>query len=94
VGQLYLRRHGVEINNKNTVRSFVKFVAKRKKQRMALMPDEDFEGDFLEMQENNHGITNAASAALYSFDPRGDMKMTCETDQNALLMYVIATIDS
>jgi hypothetical protein len=30
VGQLYLRRHGVEINNKNTVRSFVKFVAKRK----------------------------------------------------------------
>jgi hypothetical protein len=31
---------------------------------MALMPDEDFEDDFLEMQENNHGITNA-SAALY-----------------------------
>jgi hypothetical protein len=30
-----------------------------------LMPDEDFEGDFLEMQENNHGITNAASAVLY-----------------------------
>jgi hypothetical protein len=29
------------------------------------MPDEDFEGDFLEMQENNHGITKAASAALY-----------------------------
>jgi hypothetical protein len=24
---------------------------------MALMPDEDFEGDFLEVQENNHGIT-------------------------------------
>jgi hypothetical protein len=64
VGQLYLRRHGVEINNKNTVRSFVKCVAKRK-ERMALMPDEDFEGDFLEMQENNHGITNAASAVLY-----------------------------
>jgi hypothetical protein len=33
VGQLYLRRHGVEINNKNTVRSFVKFVAKRKKRK-------------------------------------------------------------
>jgi homoserine acetyltransferase len=32
------------------------------KERMALMPDENFEGDFLEMQENNHGITNAASA--------------------------------
>jgi hypothetical protein len=32
-GQLYLRRHGVEINNKNTVRSFVKFVAKRKKRK-------------------------------------------------------------
>jgi hypothetical protein len=35
---------------------------KERKERMALMPDEDFEGDFLEMQENNHGITNAASA--------------------------------
>jgi hypothetical protein len=45
VRQLYLRRHGVEINNKNTVRSFVKFVAKRK----ALMLDENFEGDFLEI---------------------------------------------
>jgi hypothetical protein len=42
----------------------VKFVAKRKK-KMALMPDENFEGDFLKMQENNHGITNAASAVLY-----------------------------
>jgi hypothetical protein len=62
MGQLYLRSHGVEINNKNTVRSFVKIVAKRK---MALMPDEDFEGNFLEVQENNHEITNAASAVLY-----------------------------
>jgi hypothetical protein len=26
-GNLYLRRHGVVINNKNTVRSFVKIVA-------------------------------------------------------------------
>jgi hypothetical protein len=67
---------------------------KERKERMALMPDEDFEGDFLEMQENNHGITNAASAVLYWFDPRSDMKMTCETDQNALLTYVIATINS
>jgi hypothetical protein len=58
---------------------------KESKERMALMPDEDFEGDFIEMQENNHGITN---------DPRSDMKITCETDQNALLTYVIATIDS
>jgi hypothetical protein len=56
VGQLYLRRHGVEINNKNTARSSVKFVAKKRKERMALMPDEDFEGDFLEVQENTHGI--------------------------------------
>jgi hypothetical protein len=31
---------------------------------MALMSDETFEGDFLEMQENNHEITNAASAVL------------------------------
>jgi hypothetical protein len=38
---------------------------KKRKERMALMPDEDFERDFLEMQENNHGITNAASAVLY-----------------------------
>jgi hypothetical protein len=32
---------------------------------MALMPHEDFEGDFLEMHEKNHGISNAASAVLY-----------------------------
>jgi hypothetical protein len=33
----------------------VKTVAKRKKkERRALMADEDFEGDFLEVQENNH----------------------------------------
>jgi hypothetical protein len=38
---------------------------KERKERMALMPDENFEGDFLEMQENNHGITNVASAVLY-----------------------------
>jgi hypothetical protein len=38
---------------------------KERKERMALMPDEDFEGDLLEIQENNHGMTNAASAALY-----------------------------
>jgi hypothetical protein len=38
---------------------------KERKERMALMPDEDFEGDFIEMQENNNGITNAESAALY-----------------------------
>jgi hypothetical protein len=62
VGQLYLRRHGVEINNKNTVRSFVKIVAKK---RMGLIPDEDFEGDFLEVQENSQGIVNAASGVFY-----------------------------
>jgi hypothetical protein len=35
---------------------------KERKEKMALMSDENFEGDFLEMQENNHGITNAARA--------------------------------
>jgi hypothetical protein len=38
---------------------------KDRKERMALMPDEDFEGEFLEVQENTHGITNAASPVLY-----------------------------
>jgi hypothetical protein len=37
---------------------------KERKEKMALMPDEDFEGDFLEVQENSHGIINTASAAL------------------------------
>jgi hypothetical protein len=37
----------------------------KQENKMALMPDENFEGHFLEMQENNHGITNAASAVLY-----------------------------
>jgi hypothetical protein len=67
---------------------------KERKERMALRPDEDFEDDFLEMQENNRGITNAASAVLYCSDPSSDMKMTFETNQNALLTYVIVTIDS
>jgi hypothetical protein len=38
---------------------------KDRKERMALMPDEAFEGEFLEVQENTHGITNAASPVLY-----------------------------
>jgi hypothetical protein len=38
---------------------------KERKERMAFMPNENFEGDFLEIQENNHGITNVASAVLY-----------------------------
>jgi hypothetical protein len=38
---------------------------KERKERMSLMTDENFKGDFLEMQENNHGITNAASAVFY-----------------------------
>jgi hypothetical protein len=37
---------------------------------MALTPDEDFEGDFLEVEENIQGIANAASAVLNSFDPK------------------------
>jgi hypothetical protein len=39
-------------------------VAKRTK-RMALMPDDDFEGDFLEVEENIQGIVNATSANMY-----------------------------
>jgi hypothetical protein len=35
---------------------------KERKERMALMPDEAFEDDFLEVQENNHGISIATSA--------------------------------
>jgi hypothetical protein len=35
------------------------------KDRKERMPDEDFEGEFLEVQENTHGITNAASPVLY-----------------------------
>jgi hypothetical protein len=45
VRQLYLRRHGVEINNKNTVRSFEKIVGKRKKRKNSFNADEDFEGE-------------------------------------------------
>jgi hypothetical protein len=32
---------------------------------MGLIPDEDFEGDFLEVQENSQGIVNAASGVFY-----------------------------
>jgi hypothetical protein len=38
---------------------------KERKERMALMPDEYFEGVFLEVQGNSQGIANAASAVLY-----------------------------
>jgi hypothetical protein len=34
------------------------------KEKMALMADEDFEGDFFEVEENIQGIANAASAVL------------------------------
>jgi hypothetical protein len=37
----------------------------KEKKEWPLMPEEDFEGDFLEAQENTHGITNAASSVLY-----------------------------
>jgi hypothetical protein len=36
-----------------------------RKQRMTLMPDEDFECHFLEVQENSQGIVNAASGVFY-----------------------------
>jgi hypothetical protein len=38
---------------------------KERKERLAFMPGEDSEGDFLEVQENTHGITNASSPVLY-----------------------------
>jgi hypothetical protein len=57
---------------------------KERKERMALMPDRDFEGDFLEVQENNHGITNATSAVLYCFDPKSGMKMTFENGSTTI----------
>jgi hypothetical protein len=50
---------------------------------MVLMPDENFEGDFLEVQENNHGITNAASAG--SLLIRSQERY--ETDENTLSTY-------
>jgi hypothetical protein len=53
---------------------------------MALMPDEDFEGDFLEMQKNNHGITNASTLT-----ESRDMKILRNGQNDS---YVIATIDS
>jgi hypothetical protein len=31
------------------------------KERMALMPNEDYEGDFFEVKENIQGIANAAN---------------------------------
>jgi hypothetical protein len=37
---------------------------KERKERMVLMPDEDFEGNFLEVEENIQGIANAARAVL------------------------------
>jgi hypothetical protein len=40
---------------------------KERKERTALMPDEDFEDDFLEMQENNHrkcGSTDSIPGAI------------------------------
>jgi hypothetical protein len=39
------------------------------KERIALMPDEDFEGDFIEVQENQ-GITNAAGRFSTDSIPR------------------------
>jgi hypothetical protein len=45
---------------------FWKLLQKERKERMALMPDEDFEGDFLEVQENNHGISNFVRICMES----------------------------
>jgi hypothetical protein len=62
---------------------------KERKERIALMPDKVFEGDFLEVKENIQGIVNTASAVLLLIRSKRS-----KTDQNALLMYVIAKIDS
>jgi hypothetical protein len=64
VGQLYLRRHGVEINNKNTVRNFAKSVVKRRKEKNGFNAGRRLRRRFLEVQENIRGIANAASAVL------------------------------
>jgi hypothetical protein len=58
---------------------------KERKERTALTPDEDFEGDFLEVQKNNHGITNGASVVLYWFDPKSGMKMTFENGSKCII---------
>jgi hypothetical protein len=59
---------------------------KEREERMALlMHDEDFEGDFIEVQENNHGITNAASAVFYCFDSKSGMKATFENGSNCII---------
>jgi hypothetical protein len=54
---------------------------KERKERMVLMHDEDFEGDFLEVEENIRGIANAAVLLLirskerYENDFRKRIKM-------------------
>jgi hypothetical protein len=37
---------------------------KERKERMTLMPDDDFEDDIFEVEENIQGIVNAASANM------------------------------
>jgi hypothetical protein len=64
---------------------------KERKERMALMPDEDFEGDFLEMDENIQRIAKAASAVLLLIRSKERYE---NNFQKALLMYVIAKIAS
>jgi hypothetical protein len=38
---------------------------KERKERMTLMPDDDFEDDIFEVEENIQGIVNATSANMY-----------------------------
>jgi hypothetical protein len=64
---------------------------KERKERMILMADEDFEGDFLEMDENIQRIAKAASAVLLLIRSKERYE---NNFQKALLMYVIAKIAS
>jgi hypothetical protein len=48
---------------------------KERKERMALMPDGDFEGDFFQVEENIQGIANAASVVLLLIRSKERIKM-------------------
>jgi hypothetical protein len=50
---------------------------KERKERMALMPDEDFEGDFLELEENVQRTANAASAVLLLIRSKNRYENVC-----------------
>jgi hypothetical protein len=67
---------------------------KERKERTALMPDEDFEDDFLEMQENNRGITNAASAGSLLIRSQERYEHDFRNGSKCIINVCNATIDS